>query len=423
MSWADQSIAVYEPSIIDHNDDLQCFHFDHCDIDSSDDVKQFRGMIKNKDGEIVCKTFDFTPEINQNDLTTILKYEDLILTSTCFLSYEATLLRIFNYMDKWYLTTCRKLDAFKSKWGNGKPFGDLFVDCIREIVSKDEHGIYKNSNPYAQKETLFQSWADETLDKSKVYCFLVRTYVENRIVCEGFDTPQIYCIGWFDKSNWNKFHYNDDTKVGPLVEEVLIENRSIFTIVDWLKNLDYKKVQGLIFINEQGKCFKLLLHEYDRLMKLRANQPSILTRYVELQQEGDVKRVEEFVNLYNEKRQMFIEFQDVIDDICKNIFQNYKNRFVRKQVSIAPPEQYYIIKELHSIFLSDRTKIVRPNVVQAYVHSLEPSKLMNLYKLYMKRKELYGHGNKIPDDLKDKVTTAIYQTPAVANTTQNFPPL
>ncbi len=31
---------------------------------------------------------------------------------------EGTLIRIFYFNDKWIITTHRKLDAFKSKWGS-----------------------------------------------------------------------------------------------------------------------------------------------------------------------------------------------------------------------------------------------------------------------------------------------------------------
>jgi len=407
-SWADAQDDIYIPSIVDQNEELDCFHFDQCDINSSDCVKQFRGVIKTKEGIAVCKTFDFTPEIVETDIETIKKYEHLILNSRCFLSYEATLLRVFYHKDKWYLTTCRKLDAFKSRWGLGQTFGDLFIEELRKIVSDDVHKIYKETNPYSPSEVLLQSWANETLEKSNVYCFLIRTYVDNRIVCQGYEKANLFCIGWFSSIN-HSFTHNQTPSIGQLVEEVnLGVDYSLDHVLNYMKTLDYKKIQGLIFINDEGKCFKILIQEYDRLNRLRANQPNILLRYIELQQEGDVERVQDFVQLYQDKRNIFIEFQDAVDDICLNIFRKYRNRFVRKMVSIAPPEQYYIIRELHEQFLADRTNVVTPERVQAHVHSLEPLKLLGLYKMYVKRKELTGFGNKLPQDLKDKVSQQIF---------------
>jgi len=407
QSWADQSDEVYTPSIVDQNEVLDCFHFDDCNLESSDYIKQFRGIVKTKTGDIVCKTFDFTPEINQNEIDIINQHSDFLTNpkTRCFISYEATLLRVFYHGDKWYLTTCRKLDAFKSRWGLGESFGDLFIEEIRKIVSDDVHKIYQETNPYSPSDVILQSWANETLNKENVYCFLIRTYVDNRIVCSGFEKANLFCIGWF---NCGRFHFNNDKKIGTPVEEVNFSEVSIDGILQKVTNLDYTKEQGLIFINEEGKCFKILINEYDRLNKLRGNQSNILLRYIELQQEGDLSRIKDFVQLYEDKRSIFIEFQDSIDDICLNIFRKYRNRFVRKMVSIAPPEQYYIIRELHEQFLQNKTNIVTPERVQAHVHSLEPLKLLGLYKMYTKRKEVTGHGNKLPQELKDKVSSQIF---------------
>ena len=41
-----------------------------------------------------------------------------------FNSYEGTLIRMFNFDDKWYVTTHRKLDAFRSKWAGKTSYGN-----------------------------------------------------------------------------------------------------------------------------------------------------------------------------------------------------------------------------------------------------------------------------------------------------------
>jgi hypothetical protein len=383
MTFQLASNLLQSVSIVDTNNNLSIYHYNQCDINSEDAIKRYRGIVMDKDGNVVCKSFDFTPELDENECDEeVEKFFSSSSQVTALKSYEATLIRVYwNLTDDlvggWYMSTCRKLDAFKSRWGGSKSFGELFQECIG---GGD-----------------FQEWCNEKLDKSKVYCYIIRTYDANRIVCKGFDKPQLYLVGTFTGEEF------DITSC----EIECVSASSLTEVKEEMTNIDHLKEQGLILINERGKCLKVLKHEYVEAFKLRGNQPNILLRYVELQHEGDASRVEKFFNMYEEHKELIINFTTVLEDVCNFVFRKYRNRFIRKQVAIVPPELYHIIRDLHTEYLKNRECIVTPERVNNYILSLEPMKLLNIYNNYTKRKEEFGNGNKLPREFMDKVKAMI----------------
>ena len=178
-----------------------------------------------------------------------------------------------------------------------------------------------------------------------------------------------------------------------------------------VSQVDITTSQGIMFINTQTlESVKVIKDDYIFYALLRGNQPNILYRYIELQQGGETKNVEYFFNLYPEKRDDFVNFHQVIQDICVNIYRKYRNRYVRKQVAIAPQEQFYIMKELHENFISsEKQDIITQDKVNNYVQLLPPARVLYLYNSYMNRKRVTGHGNKVTTDDKEKIVSCIYK--------------
>jgi hypothetical protein len=409
--------------------DLISYHFEECNIDSDNVTKSFRGIVK-KGNTVVCKTFNFTPEIDINEIELFKDLIQPMLSSKCkaFISYESSLLRIF-YEDDWYITTCRKLDAFKSKWGTSKSFGDILYDCLKkkqliDPLNEEEYNTIKeeiNNKPIFENEKQrlnndtkrkeIKKWCEKHLQKNKCYCFILRTYDDNRIVCKGYTDPEMFYVGEFNRESNFTYEFNPDYFYNESVLGTKIKEYNLETIEDCIltvKSIFLNTAQGIMLIDNQGNSIKLLNNRYLELLKLRGNQPHILLRYIELQQQGDPEQVKKLTELYQDQYNVFLEFQDVVDDITANIYRKYRNRFVRKTVSIAPPDQYYVIRELHTFYLQDKTNnIITPEKVSSYVYSLDPTRLFGLYRMYMKRKALNGHGNKLQDDYREKLKDTI----------------
>ena len=83
---------------------------------------------------------------------------------------------------------------------------------------------------------------------------------------------------------------------------------------------------------------------------------------------------------------------------------------MRKQVAIAPQEQFYIMKELHESFItSEKQDIITQDKVCSYIKLLPPARVLYLYNAYMNRKRVTGHGNKVTTDDKEKIVSCIYK--------------
>ena len=401
MSEEEKKTKIVET---DKLDGLVCYHFFDCDNNSSEEHKQLRGIIKEKEtNKIICKTFGYTPEVVENDDENIQRFVVPMVEAkaTCFYSYEGSLLRMFNYNNKWYLATHRKINAFKSRWGFGKSYGDLFAEYLKKF---DYFKSFTN-------EEVVQEFG-KCFNPDQVFVFLITSYKENRIVSnKHLDAPNLYIVGQFQQVEndcifINKFEdlvvKSDETEIGK------IATPEMHDINDSNINIDIHYKQGLVLIDSTGNSVKLVNKEYSDLVVLRDNKPNLILRYIELKQENNAEKLKLFSHVYDDFVEKFKEYDVVMEDIIGNIFRKYRNRFVRKYQSIAPPDQYYIIRELHENYLRDTQNVVTPARVDIYVKSLKPDRLFGLYSQYVKRREENGHGNKIKEDFRNKVKDIIH---------------
>lgn len=376
---------------VDKLDGLTCYHYDEVNVLSPNDIKQYRGIIKEDDTDnIVCKTFGFTPEFGANDTENLKTYLEPMLSNPNVIrmpAFEGCLIRRFYHNNNWYVSTHKKIDSYTSKWGCDKSFGELFNEAYNRFTESDSHREYYE-------------------DKNYVYVFLLKNYIGNRIVCVAGEKPELQFIVRINKvDNTNEFsNYH---------EKIITDNKpmTLENVNELVSQVDITTSQGIMFINTQTlESVKVIKDDYIFYALLRGNQPNILYRYIELQQGGETKNVEYFFNLYPEKRDDFVNFHQVIQDICVNIYRKYRNRYVRKQVAIAPQEQFYIMKELHENFISsEKQDIITQDRVNNYVQSLPPARVLYLYNSYMNRKRVTGHGNKVTTDDKEKIVSCIYK--------------
>ena len=100
----------------------------------------------------------------------------------------------------------------------------------------------------------------KTLDKSKVYCFVIRTCIDNRIVCTGFNDPQLYCIGVYGDGVFSfntdgitlKLHKDKVERFKELCEDWENKTNFILERVDYRK-IAYSTVNDYIAITNDGK--------------------------------------------------------------------------------------------------------------------------------------------------------------------------
>lgn len=388
----------------DENELYKLNHYTSCDENSSEEIKNTRGLIY-RDNVLMCKTFGFTPEI----LFTEEKLNEIV--SNCinegyrfFPSFEGTILRLWcdtdleNGVDKWHLSTHKKIDASKSRWGSKFSFRELFLNTL-----------------FPQNENKDQSFLDFTtqLINTNCYVFLLRSSTHNRIVCRR-ETNEIYYLGSFDRSNNFKYNFplslnNENIK--------LISQIEIKDVNDFKNQIDNNineinncyETQGIMGINENGDTVKFLNPEYWRNTVLRGSEPNVILRYIELLKQRDFETIIKLKELYNEVEE-FNFYDNTMEHIKKNLLGKYIKRYINKSVAIVPPEQHRILCDLYNLYLSNpEGNRLNMNLIENYLNQLDNNLLHNLYRQYQKRRALYGNGNWVNTETKDKVLSVYYK--------------
>jgi len=303
-------------------------------------LKRIRGSIYDSETkELVVSTSCFCDEMTPEEFEEQILSDESIMSEKklMFRSYEGSLIRVFKYKEKIYISTHKKLDAFNSKWCSTNSFGYLFKHALSRMLFM--HGV--DVNKYI-----------ESLTENYVHTFLLRNSKENRLVCNYPSRDEdtfVYYVGsyemgkvqfipsFFSKNSYIPIPYfNDDIKNVP----------------EKVRKMNYKFEQGVLVMFESGRTIKVLNNLYNKYKNVRGNTPNIILRYLELRNNKEEQRILE--NLFPEYIQEFESINHKLFDVASFITRQYINRFIRKRYSVVPPCQYVITKQLHEWHKQDR---------------------------------------------------------------------
>lgn len=327
----------------DEETGLDLFCYNRCDNNESDFIKQCRGLVFHGD-TLVMKAFSYADEFSHTDVNIIKNLLTDFSKWSFFTSYEGALLRLFYFSGKWFLSTHRKLNAFRSKWASRESFGTLFKRALeQELV------INKNfSDRLGDGENILERYQN-TLDKNKQYMFLLRNSYDNRIVC---DIPtdketQILHVGTFINGE-----LSTEEDIG-----LAYPAKHNFSCVDDLlryidRDIDPKLLQGIICFGPNNKQLKILHADYLEMFRTRGNEPSLKYRYLQVRMNR--KMTDMLYRLYPEMSKAFDDYENTIYDIARNIYRAYVQRFIKKRYVTVPKDEYQVINECHAWHLSDR---------------------------------------------------------------------
>ena len=326
----------------DQDNKLDMFCYVKCSETDSSILKQCRGVVFNE-STLVLKAFPYTIEYNHTERKNISKYIDNIKEWTFFQAHEGSLVRVFHFNGKWYVSTHRKLNAFRSKWSSHESFGTMFKLAL--LSEEENNPIFGKYLP--DGENILERFQD-TLDKTKQYMFVIRNSKDNRIVCSAPDRPTVYHVGTFINGCLNM---NENVNI-PYPTSLTFDN--IESLQSYVAKLSYKDLQGVIgFHVKTNKQLKILNRDYQDLFNSRGNEPSIKFRYLQVRLDKQV--VDMLYHLYPDKADIFDEYENNLYDIARGIYRAYVDRFIKKNYVTVPREDFSIIRECHSWHLSDRT--------------------------------------------------------------------
>ena len=341
-------------NVVDSDEDnkLDMFCYVACSNEDSELHKQCRGVVFNENN-LVMKAFPYTPEYNDNQVDEIKNALGDLKKWHFYESHEGCLIRMFHFNGKWYVSTHRKLNAFRSKWSSSDSFGTMFKDAllIEEQYNFEFRNGLKEGNDIIQR-------FEGTLDVNKQYMFIVRNNNENRIVCSAPSRPTLYHAGTFVDGN---LVFTENLNIS-LPEKK--EFSTLNELIECVRNTSYKELQGVIGFTSDNKQVKIVSQEYQDLFKVRGNEPSLKFRYLQLRMNKNVKLL---YSLYPHMANTFGDYEDSLLHIALYIYNAYVDRFIKKTFVTVPREEFAIIRECHSWHTKDRSKnrVSREYVVNA----------------------------------------------------------
>jgi hypothetical protein len=325
---------------------LDLFCYKECNASDEEWIKRCRGVVFHDD-EIIMQAFPFTDEYTLKDISSV----DLT-DCQVFKSYEGTLIRMFYFKDKWFVTTHRKLDAYKSKWASKTTFGEQFQKAV-------EHHLSEYS------EYAFDTFTDD-LDISKQYMFLIRHNDENRVVHAAPEKPTVYHVGTMK---------DGVTLIGDktlLPAPTPLPIKTVDDISEYLSTVNPMESQGVICFTPNNKQFKIITDEYKDLCSVRGNEPSIKFRYLQLR--TDPVAVKQLESLYPEHIPSFANYERIICEVGKVILYSYIRRFIKKEWDVVPQEEYRVVRECHGWHMADRTNnLISYDKVLSVLNTQPPS--------------------------------------------------
>lgn len=397
----------------DEKNKLDMFCYIKCSEQDSDFIKQCRGVIFNED-KLVLKAFPYTVEYNTTQTSEINSVINNINDWIFFESYEGALVRMFYFNEKWFLSTHRKLNAFKSKWASKESFGVFFTNALSSEENTNEN--FKNfiKSDYEKSEEKSESILDRfqnILDKNKQYMFLILNNKDNRIVCSPPENPTVYHVGTFINGELNL-----DENIG-LKKPRQLTFKTNEELISYVDKLSYKDLQGIIsFDINNNKQIKIVNKDYQDLFLARGNEPSIKFRYIQVRMNR--KLVNMLYYLYPEMHTIFDEYENIIYNIAKTIYTAYVQRFIKKRYVSVPKEEFLIIKECHSWYMSNReeNRISLQKIVNV-LNEQTPTNLNHMIRRFKLEKtrqteQLSENRPREPRDI-EKVTKSFEQSPEI----------
>jgi hypothetical protein len=307
-----------------------------CSKEPKDDFsKSIRGVIFEKD-VVIHRGFPYSEDVDVEDTETI---NDLLSGDfRACLSHEGTVIKLLHFGEQWNMTTHRRLDATKSRWGSSKSFGDIFKDCLKKY---------------------FETYDDflSALEKKKHYHFLLKSTSDTRIVVkpDGDEPILLTAISCAET-----FQVLPLEPVSTIPTSKSLEFTNSSTVVQFVKDCDPFFAQGLIFFsNDMQQTFRVANPQYLKYVSVRDNIASLPLCYACNRLKEEEKHM--FFDLYDSAAAIAQVFEKKLETIAQDLHRSYIDRFVHKRQFRVSQERHSILNALHSHYLKKKRSNTDPS--------------------------------------------------------------
>lgn len=387
-------------NIMDQEEDLKILNYVECHNTSSEELKKMRGVVQEMEtGKTLFETFPYTDEYDaQQDREKIIEMlgSDFREDWDAFYAVEGALIRIFWHKTRWYVSTNKKLNAFKSRWSSRKSFGEMLAEGLAILSQKTENVLEKML---------------DSMDKEYVYFFLVGYNHENRIVCQ-VGSPVIFIGRW----NQDRVLDREWKHTPPLPGSVAVVAETTEELIREAMAVDIKVYQGVILFHKtQNRQIKIQSAHYHRLSSIRGNNPNIRFRYLEVRNDPEKKKA--LHDLYPIYQDMFLEYENILYQIAKLVRYYYIQRYIKNKYVTLPKEEYILMKKCHDWYLSNREEN-KINVSKVF-DILVREEVLPLYKM-IRRYQMNQYSSAPTEEesceypmIRPPIVNVVMETPSV----------
>jgi hypothetical protein len=380
---------------------LDLFCYVKCSNTDSDFLKQCRGVVFNGN-DIVMRAFPYTAEYNHEELPRLEEVLKDFNKFSFYDAYEGALVRVFHFGGKWYLSTHRKLNAFRSKWASRESFGTQFKNALEAELTRN--APFNESMP--EGDNILDRFYT-TLDESKQYMFLILNGEDNRIVCQPMPEPVVYHVGTFVDG---ELVMNENINL-PYPEKHVFMN--IDELIHHVGNVDIRYSQGIIAFGPDNTQLKIFHKDYQDLFRARGNEPSIKFRYLQ------VRMNKEFTNmlyyLYPNMNGAFDQYENYLYEIAQSIYKAYVQRFIKGNYVTVPKEEFQVVQECHNWHKEDRkTNRISIEKVIRVMNKQSPTSLNRMIRHFTTEQTKKKEDGKPPRAFESPAVNASTNTPVLS---------
>jgi hypothetical protein len=226
----------------------------------------------------------------------------------------------------------------------------------------------------------------DMLDKKNSYSFVLQ-HPKNRIVVP-FQNATLYLVAVYQIILVEETNMYDIVNVDPSSQVAsCVKTPARYDGWDTYEDL----IQQYASINTPYECLGVVMRDrvtgerakirnpvYERVRRLRGNQPKLMYHYLCLRKEG---KVGEFLNYFPEHKQVFSSYRNQMHIFTQNIFQYYIQCYMKKTCPLIdfPPQYRPHMFNLHRTYidtLKEQQQHITKAFVIAYVNDLHPSQQM-----------------------------------------------
>lgn len=281
--------------------------------------------------------------------------------------YEGTLLVVFYYNNKWYVTTRRCLESNTSTWVANTTYYELFNEAKKFDLDKlDKRYFYHFVLLHHKNKNIIDYsylYGEEYKELIHVLTVDINTMIEIEYYIEGCKYPLMY----------NFKNTEEITKKIKEMTEKDVENRRITT-------------EGYIVKLNGFTTMKLQTYIYADIFAKKPNNPNIHQAFIELYQND---RLDDFVEFFGFNLQMITKrihhsFKVLCEEVIKLYYITRNKKNERIYLSLTPSYRK-VLYDIHGEYIRlkslNKTGKIHINIhnIYSYFKKLQTKELINIF--------------------------------------------